>query len=349
MGKEHQSTTTARIEERVHSPLSGAKVDRDAGVIRGVLICGPESANRRDYLPGSFGDGRQYEGRSVYLNHANGTRQAQDKLGWFSNVRLRPNGLPEGDFNILKSHPMAASVFEAAERNPALFGMSHVAMCKTSQKNGREQIEAVQSVESVDLVSEPATTRGFYESTNKGNTVKLDKLIEWLAPKVKFAKLAEVKLLSEMDGMDGLDVPEPGEGVNADDAVKGAFVSAMHTLVDAYASGGIDGPTLLGKFKELDKSLAKLSGKAEEPKPAETPAEEMPADAAKEAKQLTDDIKAIIAEGIKAGIAELKTVAPKHEPETPVSKGREVPTEEGKTAPPADPEEFKKYIESRAK
>jgi len=307
-----------------------------------VLICGPSSANKRDYLPGSFGDGKQYEGRSVYLNHASGVRQAQDKIGWFSNVRLRANGMPEGDFNLLKSHPMAASVFEAAERNPALFGMSHVAMCRTSQKNGREQIEAVQSVESVDLVSEPATTKGFYESTNKGVTVKLEKLIEWLAPKVKFAKLAEVKLLSEMDGMDGLEVEEPGEGVSADDAVKNAFVSAMHSLVDAYASGGIDGGTLLGKFKELDKSLAKLSGKAEVPAPAEVP-EEMPGK--EESKQLTaDEIKALIAEGIKTGIAELKAAPITVEGEKVKSQGRTLATEEAKAeAPPTD---AKKYAES---
>lgn len=338
----HDQHTTIRVSERIHAPLAGSRIDRENGVIAGVLICGPSSANKRDYLPGSFGDGKQYEGRSVYLNHASGVRQAQDKIGWFSNVRLRANGMPEGDFNLLKSHPMAASVFEAAERNPALFGMSHVAMCRTSQKNGREQIEAVQSVESVDLVSEPATTKGFYESTNKGVTVKLSKFIEWAAPRVKWEQLAAVKQLSEMDGMDGLEVEEPGEGMDADSAVKGAFLSAIHSLADSYGSGGIDGATFLSKAKELIKSLDKLTGKAEAPAPAEVP-EEMPGK--EEAKQLTaDEIKALIAEGIKAGIAELKIAPAPVEGEKVKSQGRTLATEEGKAeAPPTD---AKKYAES---
>lgn len=345
MGK---APTVVRVTERVNNPFAGVRVDRDAGVIRNVLICGSESKNGRDYLPGSFGQGKQYEGRSVYLNHSDKARQAQDKIGWFSNITFRENGLPQGDFNLFKSHPLAATIFEAAERNPSAFGMSHVAMCKSKRVNGREQIEQVQTVESVDLVAEPATTQGFYESQNKETKMKINELIVWLAPKVKFESLAKVKILSEMDGMSELDMPAPADDSNPDDAVKGAFVSAMHSLVDMYASGQLDGAALLGKMKELDKAHSKMGDKKEpEPETKDEPKEEPEPEEKPESKiPTTDEIKALIAESVAAEVVKLKPIL---EAEKPKSGGRNVTPVKEQTATEAPPTDGKKFAEYLSK
>jgi len=155
-----------RLAERVSAtPLSGCRVDRQAGIVFGVLVCGTESANGRKY-PWGRGlkcDPRVYEGKPVNCDH--GTQNTVERrFGWLANVRVGSDGRPRADLHILKSHPMAGRVMEAAERNPSLFGMSHVAMARTRSERGVEIVEAITSVESVDIVASPATTKGLYES-----------------------------------------------------------------------------------------------------------------------------------------------------------------------------------------
>lgn len=263
---------SVRIAERF-TPIraEGVVVDRDAGVIRNVLVCGFNSANGRRYpadvLRAAVG---LYEGRPVNLDHADRPTMGR-RIGWLSNVRAGADGRPRADLNILRTHKEADAVFEAAERRPELCGLSHVALCRTRRdRDGVEVIEAIESVESVDLVADPATTPGLkHESKGTAVKVKLTKLVEWLAPKVTFDKLARVKKLSEMDGMDGMEVPEPAAETNPDDAIDGAFKQAMHAVIDGYPDQ-LDGPGVLAKLKELFKAHGKLgdSGGSDD-KPAE--------------------------------------------------------------------------------
>ena len=288
--------------------MKGVTVDREAGVIRGVLLCGFESANGRDYLPKSFGDGKQYEGKHSYLNHSKDARRTEDKIGWFSDVRLRQNGLPEADFNVIKSHPYAPQLFELAERNPSAIGLSHVAMCKTRIENGREKVESVHSVESVDLVAEPATTHGLHESKEK--KMKLSELVEQLAPKLALKRILTLKTLSEMDDMGEMEVAPPADDAAPDDAAKGAMISGLHALVDAFASGSIDEAKLKSQFAEIVKTHGKLSDKPESPAeaPKQPDADEGKAEAKAKAKL---ELQQFIAEAVKSAVAEhVKPVAP---------------------------------------
>ena len=170
-----------RLTERVAAPLAGCKVNREAGTIEGVLICGTSSENGRDYPPDVFHrDHRLYEGGLINCDHGRGEPTVDRRFGWFSNVRVDESGRPRGTLNALKTHPMYERVMEAAERNPSLFGFSHVAMCETRlEKSGREVVEAIKKVESIDLVANPATTRSLFESedTPKGD--------DWISAKIK--------------------------------------------------------------------------------------------------------------------------------------------------------------------
>ncbi|HEY2910973.1 MAG TPA: hypothetical protein VGI99_12045 [Gemmataceae bacterium] len=155
-----------RITERTAAAFSGARIDREAGTITNVLICGTLSANGREYPAEVLRrDHGVYEGKPVNCDHSKEST-VDRRFGWFSNVRPGEDGRPRGTLNALKSHPMFDRVFEAAERHPALFGFSHVAECRTSQNpaTGRERIEAITNVLSIDLVADPATTAGLFES-----------------------------------------------------------------------------------------------------------------------------------------------------------------------------------------
>jgi hypothetical protein len=162
---------TTRLTERVASNTS-LRVDRESGVIRGVKILGGNSLNGRRYAREAMQRAvGLYEGKQVNINHPSRAnrdleRSVSDRFGWLQNVRMADRGIV-GDLHVLKSHPLAATVFEAAERNPALFGLSHVAEGRTRQERGSVIVEEIVSVQSVDIVADPATTAGLFESCGR--------------------------------------------------------------------------------------------------------------------------------------------------------------------------------------
>ena len=249
---------TKRLQERF--ALSSGPVDRAAGIVRDVLVCGTESANGRRY-PWGAGltcDPAVYEGRPVNCDH--GRESTVDRrLGWLANVRVGSDGRPRADLHVLKSHPMADRVMEAAERNPALFGLSHVALARTRLDRGTEVVEAISSVESVDLVASPATTKSLYESQPMPTTLKT--FLESVGtakhgPRCR--KWAAAKVVREMDGMP-MDMPPAPDAAmpepDADDAVDAAFKAAIAAIGDQLLAASSDP----AKVKELANKIKKLA------------------------------------------------------------------------------------------
>jgi len=161
----------ALIEE---TRLLASRVDRSgpSPVVRGVLLCGPTSANRRRYLREAFAPpGRKlYENRPVFLNHAGRGRTGsryEDMIATIRNERRRADGMPVGDLVVNARHPFAETFLHDAEHNPTACGLSH--HVDPGQYEGRVvggvlEITRVKSVRSVDVVTDPATTRGLFES-----------------------------------------------------------------------------------------------------------------------------------------------------------------------------------------
>lgn len=279
------ATRTITAVER--APFASSKVDRESGHIDGVLICGIESRNNRDYpLAVLRRDYARYEGAAVNCDHADEPTVAR-RLGWFTNVQPGADGRPRGRLNVLKSHPMAAAVFEAAERNPSLFGMSHVAVCGTKRINGRETVESINKVLSIDLVADPATTKSLYESYQPQRPpMRFTAFAESVAAKWPEHRPALVKFLKEEMGELEMDAP-PEVMDDPADPVEQAFLQAMHAIVYQYADDK-DLAGMLKKLKDLGKAHGKMSGTTE----TETPAEvEEPAEMESLRTQLANAIK----------------------------------------------------------
>jgi len=149
------------------------RVDRAAGVIRGVRILGPVSANKRRYTARAIQDGAKlYEGKQVNFDHPGVTRQDRtvaDRAGWLEGVQVRDGGLT-GDLHLLKADPRTDKILEAAERRPALFGLSHNAQGSVRHDGDAMVVETIESVRSVDIVADPATTRSLFESDETGSS-----------------------------------------------------------------------------------------------------------------------------------------------------------------------------------
>lgn len=155
------------------------KIDRDAGVLYGLSILGADSMNGRKYTESAMKNAcRLYEGKPSNANHNTGKADASvyDRLGVWRNPRYQ-NGRIFGDFHYLKSHPLAERLVEAAERPDlhTVFGFSHDAQGAERPGSGGSIIESIEEVFSVDLVADPATNRGLYESDRRQNMSKRNK------------------------------------------------------------------------------------------------------------------------------------------------------------------------------
>lgn len=165
------------LYEQTFTEDARSRIDRDAGVIRGVKILGKISKNGRAYSDNAMIAAIPlYEGAQVNLDHPEKgeewkTRGLMESVGWLTGVHHKDDGL-YGDFNYVKSHPAAEMILERTERNPRGFGMSHVAKGRYGKTRDRV-IEVIESVQSVDLVGCPATTAGLFESVEEKSKMKM--------------------------------------------------------------------------------------------------------------------------------------------------------------------------------
>ena len=144
------------------------QVDSELGVIYGVRVINQESANNRVYTREALGNAKPfYEGCPVHFDHpssgANGPRETQSRVGWLEHVREAGNGLA-ADLHVLKDHPYGPMLLEAASRRPELFSLSHNAEGRIVKRDGRNVVEEITRVRSVDVVTDGATTRSLSES-----------------------------------------------------------------------------------------------------------------------------------------------------------------------------------------
>jgi len=153
---------------------SSPRVDRDAGVIRGVKILGQESKNGRSYSEAALAQAAElYEGLGVNIDHDTkrtpaGDRKLVDGFGYLQNVAVGADGV-YGDLVYLKSHVLAEQVCEAAERMPRQLGLSHNAEGYVVTRDGKTIVEGISRIRSVDIVRSPATNRGLFESADEGD------------------------------------------------------------------------------------------------------------------------------------------------------------------------------------
>jgi hypothetical protein len=158
------------IQEVVNSRGVAIRVDRAESVVRGVKVLGLRSRNGREYLPEALAEAaRLYEGAKVNVNHAKGDpsspRDYQDRIGSIHNVALRPQEGLFGDFHFNPKHALAEQLVWDAEHAPENVGFSHNVEARVRRSGDTVAVEAIQRVQSVDLVADPATTRGLFEST----------------------------------------------------------------------------------------------------------------------------------------------------------------------------------------
>ena len=176
------------LQEFVDSRGATMRVDAAHGVIRGIKILGLTSRNNRRYLPealsGAIG---LYDGAKVNINHPKGSplapRDYQDRIGAIRNVEYRPQQGLFGDLHFNPKHALAEQLVWDAEHAPENVGLSHNVEARTSRGGDTVIVEAILKVQSVDLVADPATTRGLFEqhdATGNGGALLAQLTLEQL-------------------------------------------------------------------------------------------------------------------------------------------------------------------------
>jgi hypothetical protein len=170
---------TETLQELFDSRGVAMQVDRQAGVIRGVKILGLKSRNGRTYLPEALCEAAGlYEEAKVNVNHPSGNpggpRDYRDRIGVIRNVAVRPGEGLFADFHFNPKHTLAEQLAWDAEHVPENVGFSHNVQARTRRDGDRLVVEAITKVQSVDLVADPATTRGLFESSGAGAELEGD-------------------------------------------------------------------------------------------------------------------------------------------------------------------------------
>lgn len=179
-------TMQEKITSEADINFESVVVDRDAGIIRGVVICGNESKNGYEYPPNCFGTSERakalYEGKPICIDHKMdpknpnmpAPRDVRDVAGWITNVRME-NGRPVGDIEVEKNINCGVDLMGLAEKRRPGIGLSHVAICKMS--SNKKTALAVEHVVTVDVVVSPATTKTFFEQEKQEqNQMELEQL-----------------------------------------------------------------------------------------------------------------------------------------------------------------------------
>jgi hypothetical protein len=158
------------LQEFCSSRGVALRIDREAGLLRGVKLLGLASKNGREYPEATLARAAAlYEGAKVNVNHPKGhplaPRDYQDRLGTIRNVVSRPGEGLFGDLQYNPKHALAEQLLWDAEHAPENVGFSHNVQARTAKRGETTIVEEILAVQSVDLVADPATTRGLFEST----------------------------------------------------------------------------------------------------------------------------------------------------------------------------------------
>ncbi len=214
-----------QLQEFVDSQGLELRVDAERGVLRDVKLLGLTSRNGRTYLEAALADAAAlYEGAKVNVNHPKGStlapRDYQDRLGAIREVKFRAGEGLFGDLHFNPKHALAEQLAWDALHAPEQVGLSHNVLAETRRDGERVIVEAITKVESVDLVADPATTRGLFEDAGARSQV-----VEQLdTARGEIAKLGRRLRIFELLAEHGL--PLPGAG-DADRVVSRAFLETL--------------------------------------------------------------------------------------------------------------------------
>jgi len=189
--------------EYVDSAGATLRVDKNAGILRGVKLIGLTSKNGRRYREAALAKAEAlYEEAKVNVNHPKegplAPRDYQDRLGVIRGVKMRQGEGLFGDLHFNPKHVLAEQLIWDAQHNPSNVGFSHNIQAKVSREGETTVVEAIARVQSVDLVADPAATRGLFEQKEEQADVAPIEPPAWDALTLETLRLHRPDILEQL-------------------------------------------------------------------------------------------------------------------------------------------------------
>lgn len=216
---------------------SKTRIDKEAGIVRGVKILGPESAHGYRYTQECMRNAVPlYEGKAVNVDHPEdrkklgASRSYRDRFGKLFNAEYREGKGVFGDFKYNKGHVLAPQFEYDVENDPSNLGLSHNASGVASA-NG-DFVESITHVRSVDLVADPATNVSLFE--DKGGSHMALKLKKNKSRQRLMAEFLEgVSEHEELaDLLEAATAPDEGASAAADTPLQATAKMAAAVFMD---------------------------------------------------------------------------------------------------------------------
>lgn len=201
---------TMKLAESWNS-LQEGRIDLKQGIVRNVKIIGLESTHGYSYSPQALKAAVPlYEGVRVNIDHPTRTdverrsRSYADRFGRLHNAKFVDGKGIFGDLKYNRQHALAKQFEYDVKHDSKNLGLSQYAHGKTRRQGSKEIVESITAVGSVDLVADPATTQGLFESKRlrqgRGLRVKRQRVPKW-------------QKLMESLGMELGETPTPREAI----------------------------------------------------------------------------------------------------------------------------------------
>lgn len=249
------TVSTENFREAIGT-LQGSQLDREKCVLRNVRLCGFRSENGRDYSREALRQATpMYENAPVYLNHpgpndvrAMGagkgfSRDVEAKFGVIRNARWDSERGPVGDLHYNGGHRLKESFEWAADNDPSFYSLSHNAAGKSRPNgSGRQLVESISKIFSVDLVDRGATTGSLHEAELTPMDWR-EQLANAVAEILKDTSLDKGQVKGKIDSLidaihEDNEPSAPAEGAEGDEAgdapAKPQPAEAMEAVLAAY-------------------------------------------------------------------------------------------------------------------
>jgi len=164
---------TMTLEESLAPGVLLREARVEGGVLANVTLLGAVSANNRRYTDQALKEAAdQMKGTKFFLDHPKksdlaerkGTRSVRDLAGRVVSAR-KVGSKVRGDVQLLDVEPSRSLITSLAEQMPEVVGASQRARGKVRlDDEGVQVVEHIEEIRSVDLVVDPATTDGLFES-----------------------------------------------------------------------------------------------------------------------------------------------------------------------------------------
>lgn len=156
-----------RLKESLVQQPAALRHDPAKGLVFGVkLVSFGESSNKRIYDKSCAADVNKYHGVKVNIDHQENPESApfRSRFGRISNPTIGSDGL-YGTLKYNPKHQFAEQFKWFVDNDPTAIGLSHNAVGKLGRmEHGKMVVTGFAKVDSVDIVGDPASTHGLFES-----------------------------------------------------------------------------------------------------------------------------------------------------------------------------------------